>query len=229
MNAVQNILSIRFVKNIIVAPLVLMLCFFSIPQPLQSGSKFMKASPLVFHSHNISIPKRWRSITSYPGFIDRKEMPDNTMRAYSVADVPEEPSKMLVVLNDKYGQLANPLNAVVNLRLNLVNHPPANFRDITKDMDSLSLTPSHFLAVSPNKVTRPNVLYHRQITKIMDAFFVTYQPKDVNLPLEGALHCTYSNATDVFDYFQVNVGNVSVTTLGDFMNDICEIIENQLN
>ncbi|MBL4750285.1 MAG: hypothetical protein JKX71_06845 [Amylibacter sp.] len=205
------------------------LCLFIAPQPAQSGSKFMKTSPLVFHSHNSPIPPQWRSIVSYPGFVDRTPTPDNMMRVYSINDVPSKVSKALVVLGDKYGQLANPVNAIVKLRQGTIGQPLSEkFQDITEHMAKAGVTPAHFIAVSPGKITRPNVTYHYRSKQNTDAFFSTYQPVDVNFPLNGSLHCVYPVENNVFDYFQVNVGNVPFATLSSFMDDICKILTNQI-
>jgi hypothetical protein len=208
--------------------IVLMLGFSTLSSPLQSASKFMKNSPLVYHSNNIEVPAKWRKIISHPGFVNPEPIPKKTFRAYSIAGVPVNASEEAVVLEDKYGQLSNPLNAIVKLRRASAGKSlGVGLNDITTQAAGLGISPAHFTAVSPYKTTQPNVIYHSG-SKASDVFFVGFQSIDARPLLNGVLHCAYTNPKGTFDYAQIHVSEVESTTLGLFMNDICQNLKNQL-
>jgi hypothetical protein len=185
----------------------------------------MKDSPLLFQSHNVGVVTKWKAVESYPGFISSEATPLNTWRAYSIKNVPIKGAKDLVVLEDKYGQLSNPINSIAKLHKAGKREGVTN---ITALAATLGVMPAHFNAVSPHKATQPNALYHYGGGDQSDAFFVTYESNDTDIMLNGSLHCAYATKKGAFDYMQISLGNIDRSTLGILMEEICANLKKQL-
>lgn len=193
--------------------------------PVQSASKSMTDSPLMFHSHNVDALSKWKGVDSYPGYVNSEAILENTWRVYSVKNVPVKNAKDLVVLEDKYGQLSNPINSIARLHKASKGE---GFDNITTMVASIGATPAHFIATSPGKITQPNAIFYFGQGAKIDSFFVTYEAIDANIMLNGSLHCAYSTKKGAFDYLQLNVGNIDRSTLGLFMGEICANLKNLL-